>query len=99
MRIKEIRQHILNGEAIKSKVLAHVTHNQFEIKITYQKQESSLTNWRDKPLIFRSLDQAFDALRKAGVTETLIAQDNVPDKRVVLTEEEQTSVIHTPLSV
>ncbi|MBB1486038.1 DUF6482 family protein [Oceanospirillum sediminis] len=98
MKIKEIRQLTKSHKDIRSKVLAHVTHNQYEVRILLNGQEHSLTNWRDKPLIFRSLDQAFDALKKSGFTETVISQDNEPDKIIILETKETLSVMHTPLS-
>ena len=80
MKIKELKRQVRSGEVPDVEIVTHATHSQYGIRIRQGEQLDILTNWRNRPLIFRSLDQARQALAQAGIRQATLIQHVAHDE-------------------
>ena len=80
MKIKELKNLIHSDTEVEVEIVTHATHSQYGIRIKTQGDEHRLTNWRNRPLIFRSLYQARQVLAQAGVTQAVLIQHVAHDE-------------------
>lgn len=80
MKLKELKQLVHTHAAIEVEIVTHATHSQYGIRIKTEDDCHRLMNWRNRPLIFRSLDQARQALSEVGVTQAVLIQHVAHDE-------------------
>ena len=80
MKFKELKKMIRSGVELDAEIVTHATHSQYGIRIQSGEECHRLLNWRNRPLIFRSLDQARQALAQAGVTQATLIQHVAHDE-------------------
>lgn len=80
MKITALKKIVGSGMAVEAEIVTHATHSQYGIRIKTQDNCERLTNWRDRPLIFRSLDQARQALSQAGIKQAVLVQHVAHDE-------------------
>lgn len=80
MRIKELKKLIEAGAVADVEIVTHATHSQYGIRILSAGETYPLVNWRNRPMIFRSLDQARQALSDAGVKQATLVQHVTHDE-------------------
>ncbi len=80
MKLKELKKLIRNGAEPDAEIVTHATHSQYGIRILTGEESHRLMNWRNRPLIFRSLDQAREALAQAGIKHATLIQHVAHDE-------------------
>ncbi|WP_086479320.1 DUF6482 family protein [Oceanospirillum sanctuarii] len=80
MKFKELKKLIRSGAELEAEIVTHATHSQYGIRIQTGDESHRLLNWRNRPLIFRSLDQARQALAQAGVKQATLIQHVAHDE-------------------
>lgn len=99
MRIKELKNLVESNKDIGTRIETHATHNQYNVVIEQDGVEYPLTNWRNKPLIFRSLDQATEALARAGIFHSVLVQHDGGKQVLELDTHPQLFLVSAPVSV
>lgn len=80
MKLKELKKLIRSGAQLDAEIVTHATHSQYGIRIRTEDETYRLVNWRNRPMIFRSLDQARQALAQAGVKQATLIQHVAHDE-------------------
>ncbi len=80
MKFKELKKLIRNGAEPEAEIVTHATHSQYAIRILTGEESHRLMNWRNRPLIFRSLDQARQTLAQAGIKHATLIQHVAHDE-------------------
>lgn len=80
MKFKELKKLIRTGAEPVVEIVTHATHSQYGIRIQTGNETYRLVNWRNRPLIFRSLDQARESLAQAGVKHATLVQHVAHDE-------------------
>lgn len=80
MKFKELKKLIRNGAEVEAEIVTHATHSQYGIRILVAEETHRLHNWRNRPLIFRSLDQARQVLAQAGIRQATLIQHVAHDE-------------------
>lgn len=80
MKLKELKKRVRAGTPIKVEIMTHATHSQYSVRIHDDGEIHILENWRLRPLIFRSLDQARQAVAEAGIQQVVLVQHVAHDE-------------------
>jgi hypothetical protein len=99
MRIKELKTLIDQKLIVDTRIETHATHNQYSIHINVKDEEYQLTNWRNKPLIFRNLEQATEALAQAGIDHSVLVQHTGHEEVIELSAHNDLFISQTPISI
>ncbi|MAC47326.1 DUF6482 family protein [Oceanospirillum beijerinckii] len=99
MRIKELKNLVESNADVSTRIETHATHNQYNVVVAHGGAEYAITNWRNKPLIFRSLDQATEALARAGIFHSVLVQHDGDKKILEVDTHPQLFLGSTPVSV
>lgn len=99
MRIKELKNLIDQNLIVDTRIETHATHNQYSIYINIKNEEYPLTNWRNKPLIFRNLEQATEALAQAGIDHSVLIEHSGQEEVIELSAHDNLFISQTPISI
>ena len=97
MKLKELKKLLKSGVNAEVQIVTHATHSQYGIRIQTEAEQYRLVNWRNRPMIFRSLDQARQLLAQAGIRHAVLIQHVAHDEvigRVATYAEPYLSRIH-----
>ncbi|WP_251977849.1 DUF6482 family protein [Salinicola avicenniae] len=82
MEIKELKQYARHHDSFEIRVIAHAGSRYYQVMLESAEGKTHLLTQRDKPMLFRALDDVYAELRRAGIHRAYLVQQVANDEIV-----------------
>ena len=82
MDLQDLKQFVANNDNFEIRVITHSGSRFYQIELEDVESERHMLTQRAKPMLFRSLDDAYMELKRAGIHRAYLVQ-HVPHDEVI----------------
>lgn len=82
MELKDLKQFVANHDNFEIRVITHSGSRFYQVEMEDVEGERHMLMQRSKPMLFRSLDDAYMELKRAGIHHAYLVQ-HVPHDEVI----------------
>ncbi|SEI39826.1 hypothetical protein SAMN05421831_101271 [Allopseudospirillum japonicum] len=82
MHCSELKRLAKRGEDFEVHVLTHAASRYYQVQIQYDDEAFVLSSLRNKPMVFRSLDEVYQELRRHGISRAYLVQHVANDEMI-----------------
>ena len=82
MELKDLKQFVANHDNFEIRVITHSGSRFYQVELEDVEGERHMLTQRAKPMLFRSLDDAYMDLKRAGIHRAYLVQ-HVPHDEVI----------------
>ncbi|OWV30873.1 DUF6482 family protein [Halomonas campaniensis] len=82
MELKDLKQFVANHDNFEIRVITHSGSRFYQVELEDVEGERHMLTHRAKPMLFRSLDDAYMDLKRAGIHRAYLVQ-HVPHDEVI----------------